>query len=233
MNGVTLEQRIRSDIERRIGSGELRPGDRIPFEHELVVAYGCSRATVSKAVEALAKAGLVERRRRAGSFVAHPHHQSAVLAVPDLERLIGERNEAYGWTLIAKRLAKAGDPQFAHINGPAVRVDGIHRASGSPFALETRLISMSAVPAADAESFEKRSPGSWLMEQVPWTEARHDIRAVSASAEEAKALAMPKGGACLEVQRWTWQSGAPVTYVRQLFPGDRYHLSAEFKPGSL
>lgn len=233
MNGVTLEQRIRSDIERRIGSGELRPGDRIPFEHELVVAYGCSRATVSKAIEALAKAGLVERRRRAGSFVAHPHHQSAVLAVPDLERLIAERGESYCWTLVAARPATATDPEFAHINGPAVRIDGVHRADGSPFALETRLISLSAVPAAEAGPFEKRSPGSWLIEQIPWTEARHDIRAVMALPDEAQALAMPKGGACLEVQRWTWQSGAPVTYVRQLFPGDRYHLSAEFKPNAL
>ena len=45
-------------------------------------------------------------------------------------------------------------------------------------------------------------------------------------------LDMPTGGACLEVRRWTWQSRAPVTYVRQLFPGGRYHLMAEFTPGA-
>jgi len=32
--------------------------------------YGCARATVNKAVSALAAAGLIERHRRAGSFVA-------------------------------------------------------------------------------------------------------------------------------------------------------------------
>ncbi|WP_163571162.1 GntR family transcriptional regulator, partial [Klebsiella pneumoniae] len=37
---MTLQERIRSDIEERIRSGELRPGDRIPFEHELVAHYG-------------------------------------------------------------------------------------------------------------------------------------------------------------------------------------------------
>ena len=64
---MTLNQRIRGDIERRIHSGEWPPGHRIPSEHELTLAYGCSRMTVNKALGALAEAGMIERRRRAGS----------------------------------------------------------------------------------------------------------------------------------------------------------------------
>ncbi|MDQ8756683.1 UTRA domain-containing protein [Sphingosinicella sp. LHD-64] len=232
MSKTTLEQRIRSDIEARIRSGALRPGDRIPFEHELVAAYGCARATVSKAVEALAKAGLVERRRKAGTFVAHPHVQSAVLAVPDLEKLIAARGEAYRWTLIEQCRASASDLETGDIPSPALRIDGVHHADGVPLALEMRLISLSAVPLAASQPFGERSPGAWLLEQVPWTEARHEIGAANPTPEEAAALDMPTSGACLEVRRWTWQSGAPVTYVRQLFPGGRYHLMAEFTPGA-
>lgn len=233
MTKTTLEQRIRSDIEARIRSGELRPGDRIPFEHELVATYGCARATVSKAVEGLARSGLVERRRKAGTFVAHPHLQSAVLAVPDLEKLIVDRGEAYRWTLVAHGSATPADLEAGNVESPAIRIDGVHHADGVPFGLETRLISLSVVPAAASQSFETRSPGAWLLEQVPWTEARHAIGAVNPTPEEAAALDMPARAACLEVRRWTWQSGAPVTYVRQLFPGDRYHLLAEFKPGTM
>ena len=61
---------IRRDIQNRIASGELRPGDAIPSEHELKELYGCSRMTVSKALSALASEGLIQRRRRAGSRVA-------------------------------------------------------------------------------------------------------------------------------------------------------------------
>ena len=50
-------------------SGEWAPGHRIPFEHELATEYGCSRMTVNKALSQLARAGLIERRRRSGSFV--------------------------------------------------------------------------------------------------------------------------------------------------------------------
>src|SRR3546814_1730116 len=41
------------------------------------------------------------------------------------------------------------------------------------------------------------------------------------------------GEACLKLERWTWRGGALVTYVRQVFPGARYDLVAEFKPCSV
>ena len=54
---LTLHRRIRSDIAERILSGEWSPGFRIPFEHELMEEYGCSRMTVNKALAPLAERG--------------------------------------------------------------------------------------------------------------------------------------------------------------------------------
>ena len=62
----TLYKRIRLDIETRILTGEWPPGHRIPFEHQLMPRYRCSRMTVNKALSELAQADLIERRRRAG-----------------------------------------------------------------------------------------------------------------------------------------------------------------------
>ena len=51
MNGraapQALYQRIRADLEDKILSGRWPPGYRIPFEHELVETYQCSRMTVN------------------------------------------------------------------------------------------------------------------------------------------------------------------------------------------
>jgi GntR family histidine utilization transcriptional repressor len=72
MNGskdATLHQSILSEIEGRIVSGEWPPGHRIPFEVDLAQQYGCSRMTVNKVMTQLAKAGLIERRKKSGSFV--------------------------------------------------------------------------------------------------------------------------------------------------------------------
>ena len=227
---MTLESRIRGDIEARIRSGALKPGDRIPFEHELTATYACARATVSKALTGLSRAGLIERRRKAGSFVAHPHVQTAVLEVPDLEKLILARGEAYRWQ--RSRWAQVSDPA---IPGPCLLIEGVHHCGALPFALETRKIALNAVPAAAAEAFEAHPPGGWLLAHVPWTRARHEIRARAATSAEARALGIAPGAACLAIERQTWrvmgQVDTPVTRVCQLFPGDRYDLVAEFNPG--
>ena len=73
-----LYQKIRDAIETKIMSGALRPGDRIPIEHELMAEYGCSRMTVNKALSSLAAAGLISRQRRRGSFV-----NRAGILIPD------------------------------------------------------------------------------------------------------------------------------------------------------
>ena len=69
---IPLHQRIRSEIEGRILSGEWAPGYRIPFEHEMMARHRCARMTVSKALSGLASAGLIVRRKGSGSFVARP-----------------------------------------------------------------------------------------------------------------------------------------------------------------
>jgi DNA-binding GntR family transcriptional regulator len=72
VQGAALYQRIRNDLEGRIISGAWPPGHRVPFEHELMETYSCSRMTVNKVLSALADAGLLVRRRRAGTLRLPP-----------------------------------------------------------------------------------------------------------------------------------------------------------------
>ncbi len=221
-------RRIRDEIAAAIQSGEWRPGDRVPTEQELAARYGCARATVSKALGELAASGLVERRRKAGTFVAHPPVHSAVMTVPDLAELIAARGEVYRWDLTSIRNGKAGDDMFA---GPALRIEGVHMAAGEAFALERRFIALAEVPEAAGADFVKEAPGTWLLGHIPWTQARHVIRAVTPTRKEAGLLAIGAGTACLELDRTTWRAGRVVTHVRQLFRGDRFDLVAEFNAG--
>ncbi|MEI9849861.1 MAG: UTRA domain-containing protein [Sphingomonas sp.] len=226
---MSIEARIRTEIEARIRSGEWAPGTRIPFEHELVAEHRCARATVNKALSRLAREGLIERRRRAGSFVARPRLRSAVLGVPDIALLVSSRGERYGWELAARALADAApDPALAR--GRWLRLEGTHHASGSPFGWEERWIDLATVPEAEAVDFAAEAPGSWLLGHVPWSDARHRISAIAAGPAVARRLGRAAGSACLQVERWTWRQGAPVTFVRQLFPGDCFHLVEDFAP---
>src|SRR4029453_4220832 len=107
----TLYKQIRPDIHPRILTGEWPPGHRIPFEHQLMTRYGCSRMTVSKALSELAQADLIERRRRGGTFVRRPKFLSAVLQVADIRAEITALGRSYGYQLIqcSRRAANAAD----------------------------------------------------------------------------------------------------------------------------
>jgi GntR family histidine utilization transcriptional repressor len=229
-----LYQRIRSDLEARITSGDWPPGHRVPFEHELMETYSCSRMTVNKVISALAETGLVVRRRRAGSFVSRPRVQSAILQIPDLKGEVEKRGERYRYRLIdlRKRVASARDRTRLAVGARAqvLAIRCLHEAQGQPFALEDRLINLQAVPDALRQDFSMTPPNTWLVGHVPWTEAEHRITACNADKGVAEELGIDEGAACLVVERRTWRNGEPITAVRMTHPGHLYDLIARFTP---
>ena len=231
---TTLHARISGELAERIRSGEWPPGRRIPFEHELTAQYGCARATASKAVQALADAGLVERRRRAGTFVATPPIQTAVLEIPELQAEVTRRGQAYDYRLIARGVRRmnprAADEAMLTGGGESVEVRCVHFANGRPLAVEDRLIRLGAAPQAAAVDFSAVSPGAWLLANIPWSEAEHRIGATAADPATASALAVAVGSPCLVLRRWTWRSGEGVTFVRQQFADEAFELVARFAP---
>lgn len=234
MKPTALHERIRSDIEARILSGEARPGDRIPSEIELMEQYRCARMTVNKALSALSHAGLVDRRKRAGTVVAERRTESMVLDIPDLAIEVERRGEAYRYELIERSVRKPGrdDPDEAELagRGDLLCVRGVHFADDRPLAYEERLISLEAVPEAWDRDFVEEAPGSWLLRHIPWTEAENRIGASAAGDGWAGLLGVAVGSACLTLRRRTWRSGRSITFVRQQFVADRYELVARFGP---
>jgi GntR family histidine utilization transcriptional repressor len=228
-----LYQRILSDIRGRILSGEWPPGHRIPFEHELAVEYNCSRMTVNKAMSELARTGLIERRRRSGSFVKRPQSQAAILEIHDIRAEVEALGLPYRYELVSRtvRWAARQDEDAGFPEGTKL-VDLVcrHFAGAAPFCLEERTISLAAVPEAAEESFEEIAPGPWLLSRVPWNAAEHTIRAVAADENVAKMLGLARQSPCLVVQRRTWSSDQPVTYVRLTYAGETHSLVARFAP---
>jgi GntR family histidine utilization transcriptional repressor len=232
----TLHQRIVADVEGNILSGKWLPGHRLPFEIDMARQYDCSRMTVNKALLQLARSGLIERRRKSGSFVARPHSQSAVLEIRDMRAEVQALGLAYGYRLLSRRGRKAG-PQDRMLLGSGtvnevLELECLHLAGGRPFCSERRIISLDAVPAAKAETFTDVAPGPWLLERVPWSSAQHTIRATGADAHLASVLGVTLGAPCLCVERRTALEGVPVTHVRLTWPADSHELVAQFEPSN-
>ncbi|MBJ6134305.1 histidine utilization repressor [Ochrobactrum sp. Q0168] len=231
---LSLHQRILDDIESRILSGEWAPGHRIPFEHELTEQYGCSRMTVNKALTQLAKAGLIERKRKSGSFVSFPRSQAAILEIHDIRDEVAALGAPYRFELLKRwdRLSGPADAQKIDIPRHTQIIDLVcrHHAGQRVFALEERIINLDAVPDAAGADFSEHSPGPWLVACVPWSSAQHSIRAIAASPENAALLDIAPGSPCLVIERQTWNADLPVTHVRFTYPGDSHALVAKFTP---
>lgn len=234
---VPLHQRIRSDIGARILSGDWEPGYRIPFEHELMVEYSCARMTVNKALSSLTEAGLIERRRRAGSFVRRPTSQWSALAIPDVEEEIRGTGQDYRYELLMARRRKASKRDRETIDVPkdatVLVLRGRHFAGQRPFSLEDRLVALDQVPDIGAVDFRAESPNSWLLHHVPWHAAEQTFAACNADAQTARLLEIPVGEACLVVDRHTWREGAAITAVRTWFPGEMQKIVTRFTPSSI
>lgn len=231
---VSLHQRILSDIEQNILSGRWQPGHRIPSEYELADEYQCSRMTVNKVLTQLARASMVERRRKAGSFVMRSHSRSAVLEIQDIRAEVMALCRPYRFELIGlkKRRSLRADMDALELDkaGPVMELTSLHYSGARPFCLEYRLINLSAVPQAVEETFMDEPPGAWLVSHVPWTSAEHRIRAGASDAGMAALLQVECGSPCLIIQRRTWTGASPVTYVRLAYPGEDHELVAHFSP---
>ena len=234
---MSLHGKILTEIEQNILSGRWPPGYRIPSEMELTVHYECSRMTVSKALNKLAQAGLLERKRKAGSFVTRPHTSSAVLEIPDLRQVVLGMGLEYSSQLLSRKQRRStrDDMEAMRMDKPGsiVHVLCLHMAGQRRFCIEDRLINLESVPDAEHESFTEHSPSSWMVNHVPWSSAEHRIRAEAASKENATRLEITPGFPCLVIDRRTWTGRQPITFVRLTYPADLYELDAHFSPSTI
>ncbi|WP_329481780.1 GntR family transcriptional regulator [Kribbella sp. NBC_01484] len=70
--GAAPYQVIAAELRRRIESGELRPGDRVPSTRALVRDFGVAMATATKALQALQQERLVHASPGVGTVVGPP-----------------------------------------------------------------------------------------------------------------------------------------------------------------
>ncbi|KAA2244381.1 histidine utilization repressor [Salinarimonas soli] len=231
-----LHLQIRRAIAGPILSGAWAPGRRIPSEHELVARFGVSRMTVNRALASLAGEGLVERRRRAGTVVAARSAERAVFEIWDIAAEIARAGGVHRADLLARAEEPAGAEEAALLKvepGTAVlRLVLRHHADGVPVQLEERLVDPAMAPAIRTETFAGITPGRWLLERVPWTEAEHRIGAVEAPAAAARHLGLSRGAACLVVERRTWRGERAITHVRLTSPAGAQVLVGRFGPSA-
>lgn len=220
---MSKHQEIHAELLGRITSGLWAPGASIPHETDLAREFACSRPTVARALGDLVQAGLIERRRRAGSRVVERRAREALLSIPLVRAEITASGRAYGYRLLRREKAKppAG---LAGMSAAALRVTCLHSADGRPYQLEDRWIDLATVPSAARADFDAVSPNEWLVDQVPFSRAEHQLSAAAASAGQAATLEIAPGDPVFVIDRVTWLGADPVTHARLIHPGAGFRL---------
>lgn len=223
-------QAVQDDVRRRIHDREWAPGDQIPNEADLALEFGCARATVNRALQALADSGLLDRRRKAGTFVAQHPVRKATLDIPIIRHEIENRGLAYGYQLLSRDRKRpprnVREKLEVGSNTTILSTTSLHLAESKPYVYEDRWINIHSVPAILDIDLENESANEWLVAHAPFTTGDIAFSATLASKQEAKLLGTKAGDALFVIDRTTWNNETSITSVRLTFaPGYQMHTT--------
>ncbi|MDA3643983.1 GntR family transcriptional regulator [Saccharopolyspora indica] len=200
--------RIRTELEQRIRSGALPPGSRLPTEAELQQQHSVSRATAQRALTELAQAGLVERHRRRGTFVAEGARQENLLRVVNPALQGPEIPGRHAVDSAAVIPARDADVELPGVPGDTP-VNQLRRlkfdVDDNPIAVELSAVPFSLAPRMLDEDLAHLTVHDYFARTgVPAAKSRVYIDPVLLDQATATRLRMSAGGAVIRLRRLTW-----------------------------
>lgn len=214
-------QAVQDLVLARIQNGEWPEGQMIPTEAELAGEFGCARATVNRALQALAQSGVIERRRKVGTRVAqHPRVQMVRFL---LRREIEAAGKEYGYTLLdydeCPAPADIAHPMLLRADEPLLRLRARFTADGAPYCCEERWINSYTTAGLNRAAIEKVSACEWILGNVPVNRGSLTIgAAVAGDGFVAEAMGLQASDPVLVTERIDWLNNMPVSLTRRFFP---------------
>jgi GntR family transcriptional regulator len=239
---VPLYYQLENILREKIMSGVFASGARLPTESELIRQYGVGRITVRHALAALVKDGLIERRRRRGTFVTE--RKTKRRAIEEQIDLTGSLDEIIAAEAgrvfkVVEMIRVDADPQEAELLGlgagePLYRVKRLGLREGKPYNL-----TLDYLPAEIGERLtaEELSAGALLQTLetkfgLKLKSATQLITATMADAYLAKLLDVRVGSPMLSIERSVYMAGdLPAVFSQALFGANVYGYAIRLSRG--
>lgn len=243
--GEPLHRHITRTLTRWIEEENLLPGSVLPTEVELAHQFDVSRHTMRAGIDALVRAGRLERFRGKGTFVTHPRIQQSLAHFYSVADEMSTRG-AHLETVVLKRGWLRPDHELADIASmelglARVRAIGylqrLRSVEGTPLLLEWLMFPGDLCPALLSEPVAgKGDPAAapfynTLAEcaGIVISTARETLRPVAAVGHEARLLEVPSRTPVFMVDRVSFFGERPIEWRRALVRGDRYSYVVELK----
>ncbi|WP_172408156.1 GntR family transcriptional regulator [Desulfosporosinus sp. FKA] len=223
-----LYEQLKDIIKLNITDGNLKPGEALPGERQLMETYGVSRVTIRQSIGELVNEGFLYRKHGKGTFVA-PKRIERPLA-----RLMGVTEElALDGLNVEMKVFKTESQKAT----PKIR-QKLKLAEEEPVFCIARIITVAQEPLSLDYNYFPQSIGQKLLnanlsKDLIYTQlelygykistGKQKISAGKATKEEAKLLQCKLNSPLLVVKRSTYvESGLPIVYSQALYRGDRY-----------
>lgn len=211
-------------------------GDALPPERSLAADLGVSRMTLRRAVEQLVREGHVVRRRGAGTFVAAPKISQTLTITSFSEDMRRRGLEPSSRTLSREEIyagPRLGRCLEVSPGDRILRIARLRLADGSPMAIETLHTPVAVVDGLTAEDLTGGSFYELLLDRFGIVLARgvQTVEPTVTDDTESELLGVPLHTPAFLFERTTWaRDGRCVEFVRSVYRGDRYRLTAELRP---
>lgn len=218
-SSLPLYMQLVNVIKSAITRGQLRPGDALPSEREMVEQLGIARGTVRKAFQQLLEDGIVLRNQGSGTFVA-PHIRQSLPLLESFSEMAnasgGEaQSELVGFARRASTPEEQRILQLQDARNEVVELTRLRKINGIAVSMQTALL---PAPLLEKPGELEESLYLWLEKKgFPVLRASQRFSAVAADARLAHYLEINEQAPLLLVTRtgyshndqpvehtWTW-----------------------------
>ena len=231
---LPLYQQIYAILRAELMRGELRPGDMIPTESELMERYQVSRITVRQVLDMLVNEGLIYRQRGRGSFLTHPPIQQSLTHIISFTEDMRRRGFQPGTQVLSAHLLPAPDdiagPLGAEPGTELAHIQRLRLADGEPLAVEDSYLIHRFCPGILAQDYATRSLRETLAHVYGLYNVRatQTIQALNADRQLASVLSVKAGAALLFLERVSLSDqNVPIEFLRIYYRGDRYSFMTD------
>ena len=224
-----LYMQLANKLSSGITSGDWRANEALPSERMLSDMLDISRVTARKAIDMLCERGMLTRRRGSGTYIT-PKLEQPLSRLTSFSEELNQRGFTAGSRWLERDIGIAAPLELLSLglspNMPVVRLKRLRTADDVVMAIETTTIP--AIHMPDPNSVTDSLYGYLEARGAIPMRALQHIRAVNASAEQARLAGLAPGAAMLHITRVSYlESGAAVELTHSYCRSDYYEFVAE------
>lgn len=227
----SLYEQITDSLRQQLLT-QMKPGDQLPTEAELVERYSVSRSTVRKSVEQLVKEGVLTRKQGKGTFIVRPppkivHSIDRLAPFMDTFKKVGEDLETriiqFEW------LENPVLPEpLAGWDKPVLCYQRLYVSRGIPHAVTQVHLPAHLARRLTLEDLESNPVYEVLSRKLKAEPARAEflVSCRQPSASLSQTLELSQSSLLLVLERISYDSlGVPIEHTTHYLRPDVYQLS--------